>query len=215
MYNKSVYNTINKDFDGLVQSTVLPVTHPVKALSADGQVDPSGQHASPAHWAALPGHATGSPTLQVGPDGDGGDGGEGGDGVGDGAGAVQSYSFDFKQPENAASADGHTEPSGQQLSPAHLEVVPAQTTESPTLHAGGAGGDGGDGGLGGDGVGCGVGLGDGVGVGDGPGPGVGVGLGPEPSGHNVMIYPASLFTVLFAWLSADWQVNVDVSSSYW
>jgi len=170
----------------LVQSDFFPDAHAAKVLSAEGQVDPSGQHASPAHLTSvLPGHSTGSPTLQYEPVGDG---------VGAGPDVVQSKSFGFEHPPNAASADGQTEPSGQQLSPAQFTALPGQGTVSPILHAGdgagvglGVGGDGVGRGVGGAGVGVGVG---GVGVGCGVGPGV----GPVPSGHKVITYEALLFT---------------------
>lgn len=160
-------------FDGLVQSVFFVAGHPVKALSADGHVDPSGQHELPAHVVVvLPGQRTGSPTLQLPP----GAGGTGGDGVG-GKGAVQSDSFCFRQPAKAESAEGQTEPSGQQLSPAQWEAVPGHITLSPTLHRGDGAGVGA--GVGGTGVGVGVGV-------TGVGCGVGPGLGPVPSGHKVI-----------------------------
>lgn len=133
----------------------------------------------------LPGHSTGSPTLQVAPVGDG---------VGVGPDAVQSTSFGFEQPANVASAEGQTAPSGQQLSPAQCTAEPGHETVSPTLHAGSGAGVGL--GVGGVGVGCGVG-------GSGVGCGVGPWLGPVPSGHKVITYDALLFTFRSAWLSAD------------
>lgn len=57
----------------------------MNVLTAEGQIEKSGQHWLPAHFALLLGQLTTSPTLQVA--GVGGDGvGAGGDGVGAGDG---------------------------------------------------------------------------------------------------------------------------------
>ncbi len=48
---------------------------------------------------------------------------------------VQSVVFDFVQPLNESSAEGHVDPSGQQESPAHMVTLePGHRTLSPTLH---------------------------------------------------------------------------------
>lgn len=49
-----------------VQSSVLPLLHPLKVASAEGHVEPSGQQESPAQFEEEPGHVTESPTLQGG-----------------------------------------------------------------------------------------------------------------------------------------------------
>lgn len=77
-----------------MQSTVFGAGHPEKLLSADGHVEPSGQHWLPPHIPADPGQATASPTEQdgvgvgVGAGGVGGGVGVGAGGVGVGAGGV-------------------------------------------------------------------------------------------------------------------------------
>jgi hypothetical protein len=131
--------------DSVVQSICLGCGQPVNELEAEGHVDKSGQHPFPAHSDFVPGHVTESPTLQciiggVGGDGgDGGDGGGGGDGGdggdgGEGPGWTQSSFFGDGQHPKSSSADGHVEPSGQQVLPLQPFDVPGHVTASPTLH---------------------------------------------------------------------------------
>jgi len=119
-----------------LQSSVLAFAQPLNVASADGQVEPSGQHCSPPHCVLVAGHITVSPTLHILPGkGDGGEGG-GGEGIGGegegGPGFTQSSVLGLGQHPKASAADGHVEPSGQQVLPLQPTPVPGQITGSPT-----------------------------------------------------------------------------------
>jgi hypothetical protein len=90
---------------------------------ADGQVEPSGQQELPEQRVPDTGQTTASPkrhspAVIL-------------------ASAKQLYPLGLGQPWNDTLADGHVEPSGQQLLPAHCTFnVLLQRTASPTLQVG-------------------------------------------------------------------------------
>mmetsp|Transcript_18182 Transcript_18182/g.34131 ORF Transcript_18182/g.34131 Transcript_18182/m.34131 type:complete len:103 (+) Transcript_18182:81-389(+) len=77
-----------------VQSSVFGLGQPLKLRSAEGHVDPSGQHSSPPQLVWVPGQSTLDPTTQcagLGDGGVGGEGGEGGEGLGPGVGGEYGF----------------------------------------------------------------------------------------------------------------------------
>lgn len=90
-----------------VQSDTFADIHSAKLGSAEGHVEPSGQHWLPAHVSSESGHVTLSPIEQVSDGGTGAGAGSGaGAGVGSGAGAGAGAGVGAGTGANGAGAGG-------------------------------------------------------------------------------------------------------------